>query len=219
MNKIMLAALAAGLLLMNAQAAPTVTITATPPQVAAAGDATVLEWSAPGATSCRMTGSGPGGGWNSDWPTSGTDTAYIQATHTFALSCVDAAGATGEARVMVTIAGQDPFTAGERAATCGPYRFAYRASLKRLYYGCQWADTLERETRWTDLTAAQFTKWKATGSTMMGARNLNPVVLPAPSAEVQVTTLCDRYWLWAEDEGARAPKMTRARKLSQNGCK
>lgn len=44
---------------------------------------------------------------------------------------------------------------------------------------------------------------------------LNDGVEPLTTAEPQTASLCDRYWLWAEDEGARAPEMTRARKIEQ----
>lgn len=103
--------------------------------------------------------------------------------------------------------------------SCSPWRMAYRASLKRLYWGCQWPDTLERETHWVELTPAEVTLWKSVGSRMIRGYSIAPVLLPAPTIEVQIAELCDRYWLWAEDEGARAPGMTRAVKLRQAGCR
>lgn len=85
----------------------------------------------------------------------------------------------------------------------------------RLYVGCRGADRAPR-TYYADITQDEAAQLRSLGSYMMRTRYTwtqprsftAPILLPA-------LTACDRWYLWADDEGPRAPAMTRARKLEQ----
>lgn len=96
------------------------------------------------------------------------------------------------------------------------WRLAFRPPA-RLYYGCRSPDTLETFTAWIDLDREQLAGFAALAAAMAAGDGHDPVTLrlPPPAPVPQQPTLCDRYWLWATDEGDRAPGMTRARKLAQ----
>lgn len=94
------------------------------------------------------------------------------------------------------------------------WRFAFRPPV-RLYYGCRSPDTLDTFTAWIDLDREQLAAFAALAAAMAAGDGHDPVTLRLPPPAPQQPTLCDRYWLWATDEGGRAPGMTRARKLAQ----
>lgn len=49
-------------------------------------------------------------------------------------------------------------------------------------------------------------------------KGYGPINISNFGGELEPLTDCDMALLWAQDEGARAPEMTRARKLQQAGC-
>jgi hypothetical protein len=93
------------------------------------------------------------------------------------------------------------------------WRIAFRPPA-RLYFGCRWPDTLATSTQWVDLDPGQRETLVQFAAALARGDGTTPLELPdAPAAGEP--SQCDRFWLWAEDEGTRAPRMTRARKLEQ----
>jgi hypothetical protein len=106
-----------------------------------------------------------------------------------------------------------PVTAETGAGRRCLWRIAFRAP-SRLYFGCRWSDTLAATTHWLDLDPAALADLATLAAAIVGGANARPVSISLPVSGQQ-PTLCDRYWLWAEDEGPRAPEMTRERKIRQ----
>ncbi len=94
------------------------------------------------------------------------------------------------------------------------WRIAFRPPA-RLYYGCQWPDTLATSTYWVDLGSEQISALAALAAAISSSTAHGPVTLPSPAGAQEISTQCDRYWLWAADEGPRAPQMTREHKIAQ----
>lgn len=93
------------------------------------------------------------------------------------------------------------------------WRIAFRPPA-RLYYGCRWPDTLATSTQWVDLDPEQRETLVRFAAALTRGDATLPLDLPSAPAAGEAGQ-CDRFWLWAEDEGPRAPRMTRARKLEQ----
>jgi hypothetical protein len=117
----------------------------------------------------------------------------------------------GRGRDVLAAPAVAPAAAGPRAACV--WRVVFRPP-SRLYYGCKWPDTLAASTQWIDLDAAQVQELAALAAAIATGASYGPMQLPEPAAADEPTQ-CDRYWLWATDEGARAPEMTRERKIAQ----
>ncbi len=140
--------------------------------------------------------------------------ATIAASATASNPTSDDAGVLAPAPAL-----EAPGWASNPAATTSPacvWRFAFRAP-SRLYYGCRSPDTLETFTAWIDLDREQLAGMASLAEAIAAGRSHDPVTvpMPPPAPVPRQPTLCDRYWLWASDEGSRAPDMTRARKIAQ----
>lgn len=102
----------------------------------------------------------------------------------------------------------------------GEIRMEYRRStipkLSRLYIGCKDPLTLATITYYADLTTAQEAQLRTLGSRSISTARTwsRPASLKIPIL-YEARTVCDRWFLWADSEGDRAPKMTRAQKLRQ----
>lgn len=101
------------------------------------------------------------------------------------------------------------------------FRLMYRREsspvrISRLYVGCRHPETLMRWTWMAQLDAAQEAQLRSMGSQMLTtSRSWARPKLATMPVFLRALTTCDRYWLWADDEGKRAPQMTRSRKLAQ----
>lgn len=129
------------------------------------------------------------------------------------ISITAMASVSGPAADTTPAALASPVTAEPGTGRACLWRVAFRPP-SRLYFGCRWSDTLAASTHWIDLDATQIGELAAFAAAITGGANAAPVAIGSP-ASGQQPTLCDRYWLWAEDEGARAPEMTRERKIRQ----
>lgn len=107
-------------------------------------------------------------------------------------------------------------------AECAPgseLRVMYRreatpARVSRLYVGCHDPDTLVETAYYADLTPAHESQLRTLGSRALStSRSWSRPALFAVPVFLPAVTRCDRWYLWADDEGARAPAMTRAAKL------
>lgn len=110
-------------------------------------------------------------------------------------------------------------------AACPPgaeFRIEYRRQLtprmSRIYVGCRDPETLAKWTYYAELTPQQESQWRSLGSRMMSTSRTwaKPLMLTLPVFSAATTT-CDRWYLWADSEGSRAPQMTRSQKIKQ-GC-
>lgn len=130
------------------------------------------------------------------------------------ISVAATASVGGPASDVAPVALASPVTEqpAARRGACA-WRVAFRAP-SRLYFGCRWPDTLAASTYWIDLDPSALGELAAFAAAIVGGANAGPVTIGSP-ASGQEPTLCDRYWLWAEDEGPRAPEMTRERKIRQ----
>lgn len=85
----------------------------------------------------------------------------------------------------------------------------------RLYFGYRDPESLMTYTWFIDTEDWQEAQIRALGSMMM-----RKTTWPRPRGTTTgiwwpAVTACDRWYLWADDEGARAPAMTRRQKLAQ----
>jgi hypothetical protein len=108
---------------------------------------------------------------------------------------------------------------GEAAEDHGCRMAAYRDAqgLTRMVWGCAWPDEA-RTTEAASLYPAMLTRLSALARIAADRQALSPMSLPNDQAWEPGVTICDRWQLWAEDEGPRAPEMTRQRKIAQ-ACK
>lgn len=85
--------------------------------------------------------------------------------------------------------------------------------VARIYYGCQHRETLWRHGWYLDMTPEYRGAFNRAVYAFQRNRPIQPTMLGLPIK--RVTARCDQFWLWAQDEGERAPSMTRVRKISQ----
>lgn len=108
-------------------------------------------------------------------------------------------------------------------AECAPgseFRVMYRRQatpkMSRLYAGCRDPDSLMETAYYADLTPEQEKQLRGIGSKALSTSRTwsRPPSITIPVMLVAKTP-CDRFYLWADSEGARAPQMTRAQKIRQ----
>lgn len=103
----------------------------------------------------------------------------------------------------------------------GELRLEFRrmSPASRLYIGCKDPVTLARITYYAPLTAAQEKQLRSFGSRAISTTRTwsRPASISIPIL-YESRSVCDNWYLWADDEGSRAPKMTRAQKIKQMGC-
>jgi hypothetical protein len=90
-----------------------------------------------------------------------------------------------------------------------------RQRMSRLYFGCKSLETLGTTTYYLALSAEQEKQLRSLGSAMLRTRSWAAPVRVAAGPVYETTDQCDRWWLWADDEGKRAPAMTRDVKLAR----
>jgi hypothetical protein len=135
------------------------------------------------------------------------------------MGCAAAAiPAPGNEPAPVPAPGLDAPVAAPAPAAAVPcvWRIAFRPPA-RLYYGCRSPESLTTFTDWIDLDPERLGDLASLAKAMAAGEPHEPIdlTLPATAAQPRQASLCDRYWLWADDEGPRAPAMTRARKIEQ----
>jgi len=103
----------------------------------------------------------------------------------------------------------------------GELRLEFRkmSPHSRLYVGCKNPETLATVTYYANLTAVQEKQIRSFGSKAISTTRTwsRPAEITIPIL-YESRSACDNWYLWATDEGKRAPKMTRAQKLRQLEC-